>query len=72
METLKITAQIKDASQKEAIKAFMRALDIKFEFFKDSSTYDPEFVKKIQQGDKDLKNNKGRKVYIEELDNLWK
>ena len=45
---------------------------IKFELSKEQSPYKPEFVKKIEQGDKDLKNGKGRKVSIEELDNLWK
>ncbi len=69
METINIKAQTSDDSQIEAIKAFMKALKIKFELSKD---YNEDFVKKIQQGDEDLKNNKGRKVSIEDLDNLWK
>ena len=72
METVNIKAHTMDASQIEAIKAFMKALKIKFELSKEQSPYKPEFVKKIEQGDKDLKNGKGRKVSIEELDNLWK
>ena len=72
METVNIKAHTMDASQIEAIKAFMKALKIKFELSKEQSPYNPEFVKKIEQGDKDLKNGKGRKVSIEELDNLWK
>lgn len=34
--------------------------------------YDPEFVNKILQGDKDLKDGKGRKITPEELDGLCK
>lgn len=72
METINIKAHTKDASQIEALKAFMKALKIKFELTKEQSPYDPEFVKKIQQGDVDLKNEKGRAVTLEELDSLWK
>lgn len=50
----------------------MKALGIKFEFSKEQSPYNPEFVKKIEQGDKDLENGKGRNVTLEELDSLWK
>lgn len=72
METINITAHTNDASQIEAIKAFMKALKIKFELSKEQSPYNSEFVKKIQQGDEDLKNGKGRTVTLEELDSLWK
>lgn len=72
METINIKAHTKDASQIEAIKAFMKALKIKFELTKEQSSYNPEFVKKIRQGDEDLKNGKGRTVTLEELDSLWK
>ena len=72
METINITAHTNDASQIEALKAFMKALKIKFELSKEKSPYNSEFVKKIQQGDDDLKNGKGRNVTLEELDSLWK
>lgn len=72
MEIINIKAHTNDASQIEAIKAFMKALKIKFELSKDQSPYNAEFIKKIQQGDEDLKKNKGRKVTIEELDSFWK
>lgn len=72
MKSINITAYTDDASQIEALKAFMKALKIKFELTKDKSTYNEEFVKKIQQGDKDLKEGKGRTVTLEELDGLWK
>ena len=72
METVNIKAHTIDASQIEAIKAFMKALKIKFELSKEQSPYNPEFVRKIQQGDYDLKQGKGRKITIEEFDSLWK
>ncbi|MGC4129460.1 MAG: hypothetical protein QM564_07835 [Bergeyella sp.] len=72
MEAINITAYTEDSSQIEAIKAFMKALKIKFEFSKEKSPYNTEFVQKIKQGDEDLKNGKGRAVTLEELDSLWK
>ena len=36
------------------------------------SLYNPEFVKKILQGGKDLKEAKDRKITIDELNELWK
>lgn len=72
MKSINITAYTGDASQIEAIKAFMKALKIKFELTKQKSSYKPEFVQKIQLGDEDLKNGKGRIVTLEELDGLWK
>ena len=71
METFKITAHMQDASQIVAVKAFMKALKIKFEIIKDKP-YNPEFVQKIVTGDEDYKAGKGRKVTIEELNKLWK
>lgn len=72
MKSINITAYTDDASQIEAIKAFMKALKIKFELTKGESPYNPAFVEKIKQGDKDLQNDKGRAVTLEELDSLWK
>ncbi|MDO5522896.1 MAG: hypothetical protein Q4G48_02495 [Bacteroidia bacterium] len=72
MESINIKAHTNDASQIEALKAFMKALKIKFEITSQQSPYDLEFVEKIQQGDEDLKNGKGRPVTLEELDSLWK
>lgn len=63
MEAINFTAYTADSFQVEAIKAFMKALKIKFELSKkEESPYDPEFVKKIQQGDRDLKAGKGIKM----------
>lgn len=56
----------------EVLKAFLKALKIKFEIPKSKSPYDPEFVAMIQQGDEDLKKGKGKKITLKELDDLWK
>lgn len=74
METVNIKAYTDDASQIEALKAFMKALKIKFELSKgeEESPYNPEFVKKIQQGDEDRKSGRGRTMTLDELDALWK
>lgn len=62
----------KNKEQLAAIKAIAKALKIDFETKSDDSPYSPDFVKKIQQGDEDLKQGKGRTVTLEELDGLWK
>jgi hypothetical protein len=73
MEAINIKAYTEDKSQVDAIKAFMKALKIKFEVSKEAEKpYDAAFVQKIKQGDEDLKNGKERKVTLEELDSLWK
>ena len=81
METITITAHTANNTQIVAIKAFMKALKIKFEVSKEKakeatdeteSPYDPEFVKKILNGDKQRAEGKSRIVTLEELDNLWK
>ncbi len=71
METINFTVYAIDASKVDALKAFMKALKIKFDFSKQLKTaYNLEFVKKIHQGDEDLKNGKGRKVTLEEISNF--
>lgn len=62
MKATHFTAYIDDDSQIEVIKAFMKALKIKFELTKEKSPYNPGFVDKIKQGDEDLKDGKGRTV----------
>jgi hypothetical protein len=63
-----LIAQPSSNSKLDALKAVMKALDIKYEV----SPYDPKFVDMILQGDKDRKAGKGKKVTKEELDALWK
>jgi hypothetical protein len=65
-----ITIRPKNKQQLTVIEAFLKALKVPFE--KAQSPYNPEFVKKILQGDKDLKEGKGKKITIDELNKLWK
>jgi hypothetical protein len=60
-----------DSKEKwEALEAFMKALKIKFETSKESSkTYNEDFVKKIQRGDKDVKSGN---LKTKSLEDLWK
>lgn len=70
MEAVTFTVYTNDATQIKAIQAFMKALKIKFELRKEEQAYDPAFVEKIQQGDENLKNSKGRTITRTELDAL--
>ena len=69
METLII--QPKNKKQLSAIKAVLKALDVSFKKA-DDSPYDQAFVEKILQGDADFKAGKGKKMTMDELNNLWK
>ena len=71
MQTINITAHTEDASQVEALKAFMKALKIKFELSKESP-YDPEFVAMIKKGDKDFAEGKGTNMSVAEFKELCK
>lgn len=75
MKAINITAYTEDASQIEAIKAVFKAFKIKYKISKvqnEESPYNPEFVAMIKQGEKDLKNGKGIKMTMDELENLCK
>ena len=71
MKAINIKAYPTDNTQIDAIKAFMKALKIKFEVSKESP-YNQEFVDKIKQGDEDFANGYGEKMTIDELNSLWK
>lgn len=74
-QTINIIAHTEDAAQIEAIKAVIKAFKIKYtisKFKEIKSPYETDFVKKIQQGDEDLKNGKGKIITIDELQNLCK
>ena len=68
MEAINIKAFTVDTSQIEAIKAFMKALKIKFEVSKESN-YNPDFVTKIEESRKQAKDGKTVKIA---LDEIWK
>jgi hypothetical protein len=57
--------------QESLFEQMAKALNVPFEK-SEEIIYDSEFVKKIEQGKEDDRNNLGRKVTLEELDNLWK
>jgi hypothetical protein len=65
METLIVYPDSKE--KLNSIKAFMKALNISFEEAK--MPYDPEFVKKIQEGDEDIIAGRTKKITP---DDLWK
>ena len=54
--------------QEDALKAFAKALKMKFEVTKEKH-YDPDFVAKIQESRRQVKEGKTVKI---ELDDLWK
>ncbi|MEO3408135.1 DUF2683 family protein [Mucilaginibacter sp. CAU 1740] len=55
----------KNKEQLNALKAFMKAFKISFD--EDKSGYDPEFVAKIENSRKQVKNGETRVVNIDEL-----
>jgi len=65
-------AHPENIEQVNALKAFMKALKIKFEVTKAEKPYNQEFVDMVLQGDEDFKAGKGKKITMEELNNLWK
>ncbi|MBY0245306.1 MAG: hypothetical protein K2Q03_07635 [Sphingobacteriaceae bacterium] len=73
MGVINIKAYTADTMQIDAIKAFMKALKIKFEVSKETEKpYNEEFVKKIKQGDKEFAEGKGIKMSVSEFKALCK
>ncbi|ANI88922.1 hypothetical protein A9P82_06210 [Arachidicoccus ginsenosidimutans] len=66
METILIHTE--NQEQSKAVKAFMKALNIKFETKKEKG-YNPEFVRKILEGQKEIEEGRGIKIALEDL---WK
>jgi hypothetical protein len=66
MQPINITAYTEDDSQIEAVKAFMKALKIKFEISKEKP-YNPEFVEKIEKSKQEFKEGKSTRVKKEDL-----
>ena len=63
-------AQPKTTEQVNALKAFMKALKIKFKIAKSKKRpYSPEFVSKMQESIQQVKEGKTVKI---ELDDIWK
>jgi len=68
MET--ILAHPENNEQLKAIKAVLKALKIKFESkTEETPNYDPEFVKMILEGKKEIEEGGGTTIALEDL---WK
>jgi hypothetical protein len=63
-----ITIHTEDKEQLNALKAFMKALKIKFEMSNDDKPYNPEFVAKIKESKKQIQEGKFTRVDINDLD----
>jgi hypothetical protein len=73
METINIKVHTSDSAQVDAIKAFMKALKIKFELSKEEDKpYNPEFVAMIKKGDKEFAEGKGIKMSVADFKELCK
>ncbi len=71
METINITADIKDKSQMDALKAFLKALKIKFEIEKkEEKPYNPEFVAKIMESRAQYERGEFTRVKSEDLEDF--
>ena len=66
-----IIAHFTTSEQVTALKAFVKALKIKFEIMNtpDEKPYDPTFVDMIEKGDKDFENGNFKVLKTEDL---WK
>jgi hypothetical protein len=58
--------------QLNALKAFLKALKIKFEIKKAEETYNTDFVNMVIDAEKEIKEGKGIKINSTDFDNLWK
>ena len=68
-----IIAHPQTTEQVNAIKAFMKALKIKFDISQaEDAPYNPEFVEKILQGKKEIEQGKGITLSMNELNELCK
>lgn len=63
METLIVHPPNED--KLKIVKAFLKAIEVDFE----KSPYNPEFVAKIKEGEKQFREGKGIK---KDISNLWK
>ena len=66
------TIHTENNEQVNALKAFMKALKIKFEVGKEETSYNPAFVAKITEGRNEIKAGKGISMTVKDIDNLWK
>ncbi len=72
MKAITIKAYTENSTQIDALKAFLKALNIRFELKKEYPPYDPEFVDAVKEAEQDIERGKGTRVSSDEFDNLWK
>jgi len=60
-----------NTEQENALKAFVKALKMKLTHSVEKP-YSKDFVKKMEQSKKEIKEGKGIKLDHKDLDNLWK
>ena len=71
MET--ITIHPKNKEQVSLFEQLAKTLKVPFEKSgKEKSSYNPEFVSKIERSRQNFKEGKGKKISLEELNSLWK
>jgi len=63
---------LKNVKKKDLPVLKSLAKSLGFEIEKEEKPYNPEFVKKILEGEKQIKEGKGIKMTMEELNALWK
>ncbi len=63
-----LTIETEDPQIIKAVKALLKGFEVPYKEDSDSP-YDPEFVKKIQQGDDDFAKGNYKKIT---LDDIWK
>ena len=56
--------------QRKTLKAICKALEIPCKLQKEAQPYDPEFVAKIEQGERDITAGKGIIMTLEEIEAL--
>ena len=63
---------LKNVKKKDfpVLKSLAKSLG--FEIVKEENPYNPEFVKEILEAREELKQGKGIKMTLEEIDKLWK
>ena len=63
---------LKNVKKKDfpALKSLAKSLG--FEIVEEEKPYNPEFVKEILEAREELKQGKGIKMTLEEIDKLWK
>lgn len=63
---------LKNVKKKDLPVLKSLAKSLGFEIEKEEKPYNPEFVKKILEGEKQIREGKGIKMTMEELNALWK